>query len=494
MLPSLSYNPSYQETPMFHTLSLCLLLLFPFSTVSAMSEKNTREIVSPLDDQTSIAVTIYNQDLALVRDARKLTVQPGQQTLAFREVSAKIRPQTALLAAPGLQVLEQNFEYDLLTPQSLVDKYVGQQVTLIKTHPTTGEETEQEATVLSSGNGTVLRVGDQIESGIPGRLIFPSVPENLRDRPTLTMLVHSRDSEPQPVVLSYLTGGLSWQADYVAELGEDDTTLDLNGWVTLKNESGATYENARLKLVAGDVNRVKERPRPREMMRMGAVALEEESFGGMAEESMFEYHLYTLARPTTIKEKQSKQVALMQANAVQVRKEFVLNGQNYYYSNQAGNLGKKIKVGVFIELKNSKEDGLGQPLPAGTMRVYKKDSSGSLQFVGEDRIDHTPENETVRLKLGDAFDVTADKKQTDFKKLSGFSRYNYAFESAFELVLKNAKEEAVTVRVQEPVPGDWEIIEESAPHVKESSSAAVWQIKVEPESSTTLTYQVRVKY
>ncbi len=480
-----------------HALCLYLLILLPllpFSTVSAMPEKETKEIVSTLDDQNSIAVTIYNQDLALVRDARELTLQPGQQTLAFREVSAKIRPQTALLAAPGLQVLEQNFEYDLLTPQSLLEKYVGQKVMLIKTHPTTGEETEEEATVLSTGGGTVLRVGDRIESGIPGRLIFPSVPENLRDRPTLTMLVNSKNSEAQPVVLSYLTGGLSWQADYVAELGEDDTTLDLNGWVTLKNESGASYENAQLKLVAGDVNRVRERPQPMAMMRMETTLEESDSSAGMAEESMFEYHLYTLARPTTIKEKQSKQVALMQASNVQIKKEFFLGGQNYYYSNQVGDLGKKLKVGVFVTLKNSKEAGIGQPLPAGIMRVYKKDSSGNLQFVGEDRIDHTPENETIRLKLGEAFDVSADKKQTGFKKLSGGSRFNYSFETAFEIVVKNAKEEAVTVRVQEPVPGDWEIIEESAPHVKESASAAVWQIKVEPKSSTTLTWRVRVKY
>ena len=482
---------------MIHTICLCLLILLPLTAVSAMpekTEKNSEEIVSSLDDQDSVAVTIYNQDLALVRDARKISLKPGRQTLAFREVSAKIRPQTALLAAPGLRVLEQNFEYDLLTPQSLLEKYVGQKVTLVKSHPTTGEETEQEATVLSNGSGTVLRVGDHIESGIPGRLIFPAVPVNLRDRPTLTMLVDSKSEEPQPVVLSYLTGGLSWQADYVAELNTDDTALDLNGWVTLKNESGATYENAQLKLVAGDVNRVQERPQSRGMLRVGAVALSEESLGGMAEESMFEYHLYTLGRPTTIKEKQSKQVALMQADSVQVKKEFVLDGQNYYYSNKAGDLGKKMKVGVFVELKNSKEAGIGQPLPAGIMRVYKKDSSGSLQFVGEDRIDHTPENETVRLKLGDAFDVTADKKQTDFKKLSGFSRYNYAFETAFEMVLKNAKDEAVTVRVQEPVPGDWEMIEESAPHVKESASAAVWRIKVEPKSNTVLTWRVKVKY
>jgi hypothetical protein len=458
-----------------------------------MSEKNSKEIVSTLDNQESISVTIYNNDLALVRDVRKLTLQPGQQTLAFREVSAKIRPQTALLAAPGLQVLEQNFEYDLLSPQSLLEKYVGKKVTLVKTHPTTGEETEQEAIVLSNGSGTVLRVGNHIESGIPGRLIFPSVPENLRDRPTLTMLVDSKSTEAQPVVLSYLTAGLSWQADYVAELGEDDTTLDLNGWVTLKNKSGASYENAQLKLVAGDVHQVREPVQPRPM-RMEMLSEAAGRAPSMAEESMFEYHLYTLGRSTTIKEKQSKQVALMQANGVQVKKDFVLRGKDYYYSSKAEELGRKIKVGVFVEVKNSKEAGIGQPLPAGIMRVYKKDSSGSLQFVGEDRIGHTPENETVRLKLGDAFDVTADKKQTDFKKLAGFSRYNYAFETAYEVVLKNAKDEAVTVRVEEPVPGDWEIIEESAPHVKESSSVAVWHIKVEPKSRTTLTWRIKVIY
>jgi hypothetical protein len=438
-------------------------------------------------------VTIYNQDLALVRDAREVTLPVGQQTLAFREVSAKIRPQTALMKAPGLQVLEQNFEYDLLSPQSLLEKYAGKNVRLVKTHPTTGEEVTEEATVLSVSDGVVLRVGDRIESGVPGRLIFSDVPHDLRDRPTLTMLVDSRDSAPQPIVLSYLTSGLSWQADYVAELGADDTDLDLSGWVTLKNESGATYQNAQLKLVAGDVTRVRERAQPR-MMASRAVFAEAAMDSGMAEESMFEYHLYTLGRPTTIKEKQSKQVSLMQADKVRVEKELVLNGQNYYYSSQVNELGKKIKVGVFIKLKNSKEDGLGQPLPAGIMRVYKKDSSGSPQFVGEDSIDHTPENETVRLKLGDSFDVTAAKKQTDFKKLAGSGRYNYSFESAFEMVLKNGKDKPASVKIVEPIPGDWRILEESAPHEKATSGTAVWRVKIEPKSSTTLKWRVKVKY
>jgi hypothetical protein len=213
----------------------------------------------------------------------------------------------------------------------------------------------------------------------------------------------------------------------------------------------------------------------------------------MQQESLFEYHLYTLQRPTTLAENQTKQVALMSAAGVPVKKELLLEGANYYYSGQHGELGQKIKVGVFVEFDN-KGEGLGIPLPRGVIRMYKKDSQGNAQFVGEDRIDHTPKNETVRLKLGDAFDVTADKKQTDFKKLAGTSRYNYVFESAYEIVLKNAKKEAVTVTVREPMPGDWAMVSESLPHIKAASGTAEWKVKVPADGKTTLTYRVRVRY
>jgi hypothetical protein len=213
----------------------------------------------------------------------------------------------------------------------------------------------------------------------------------------------------------------------------------------------------------------------------------------MQQESLFEYHLYTLPRPTTLAENQTKQVALMSATRVPVSKEYLLAGSNYYYSGQYGELGQKMKVGVFVEF-NNKGDGLGIPLPKGVIRMYKKDSQGNAQFVGEDRVDHTPKNETVRLKLGDAFDVTADRKQTAFQKLAGTSRYNYVFESAYEIVLKNAKAEAVTVTVREPMPGDWAMVSESQTHTKAASGTAEWQVKVPAEGKTTLTYRVRVKY
>jgi hypothetical protein len=214
----------------------------------------------------------------------------------------------------------------------------------------------------------------------------------------------------------------------------------------------------------------------------------------MSEEGLFEYHLYTLQRPTTIRNNQTKQVSLLNAAAVAVNKEFRLQGSPYYYRGQQGDLGQKLKVGVFVEFDNRKKDNLGMPLPKGIVRVYKQDKAGRPQFVGEDRIDHTPENETVRLKLGDAFDVTADRKQTDFRKLGGDGRYNYRFESGYEIKLKNAKDEAVTVTIAEPVPGDWRMLSESHKHTKASADTALWKIKVPAKGETVLTYRVEVKY
>ncbi len=453
------------------------------------------EIVSTAADQHGVAVTIYNDNLALVKDARRIRLARDFNRLAWREVSAQMRPETAQLRnvtnPDGFRLQEQNFDFDLLTPNTLLEKYLGREVTVIRVNPATGEEARERATVLSTNGGVVLKFADRIETGIPGRLAFAGVPDTLRDRPTLVISLLNPTAGVQDLELSYLTGGLSWRADYVAELNADDSLLDLNGWVTLTNQSGAAYPDAKLQLVAGELHRVLDaQPTPRAAMAMAAKVAEA---GDMQQESLFEYHLYTLQRPTTLAENQTKQVALMSASRVPVKKEFLLEGANYYYSGQHGDLGQKIKVGVFVEFDN-KGGGLGIPLPRGVIRMYKKDSRGNAQFVGEDRIDHTPKNETVRLKLGDAFDLTADRKQTDFRKLAGTGRYNYVFESAYEIVLKNAKSEAVTVTVREPMPGDWTMVSESQPHAKTASGTAEWKVKVPAEGRTTLSYRVRVRY
>lgn len=458
----------------------------------------TAEQRATLADQREVAVTIYNDNLALVKDQRRLQLASGASQLAFRDVSARMRAETAQLRSvshPGaLRVLEQNFDFDLLSPQKLLEKYVGQTVSVVRTHPTTGAETVESAQVLAANGGVVLRVGNRIETGVPGRIVYGEVPPNLRDRPTLVMALDNSQPQAQDVELSYLTGGLGWRADYVVELGPKDDVLDISGWVTLTNTSGASYRNARLQLVAGDVNRVRpeQQASPRGLV-MAAPAMAKVS-NDMAEEKLFEYHLYTLARPTTIAENQTKQVALLSGTGVPVRKEMVLRGLEYYYQSQAGELGKKLKVGVFVEFDNKESARLGLPLPKGVVRVYKKDKSGNAQFIGEDRIDHTPKNEKVRLKLGEAFDVTADKRQTDFRQVSNDNRKGYAFDTAYEIVLKNAKDEAVQVTVQEPVPGDWQITSSSQPYTKAAANLATWSVSVPAQGSTKLTYRVLTRF
>ncbi|HDS15514.1 MAG TPA: DUF4139 domain-containing protein [Proteobacteria bacterium] len=453
------------------------------------------ELVTTLAEQSGVAITIYNQNLALIKDKRRLELPAGEVKLAFREVSAQLRPETALLAGDGLAVIEQNFEFDLLTPEALLKKYVGRRVEVISRHPTDGSESRQAAEVLSANQGVVLKFADHIESGVPGRLSFSEVPVTLRDRPTLTMLLVNRQAGVRDLELSYLSGGLSWQADYVAELDAADRAVNLSGWVTLNNTSGVSYQNARLQLVAGDVHQAPPEPvvfdggRREMLMKAMPTAAPQ-----MAQEGLFEYHLYTLSRPTTIADNQSKQIALLQAPAVSCQKEFLLRGSAYYYRRVSAEVDSQLKIGVFLEIENRRKNHLGLPLPKGVVRVYKQDSLGGLQFVGEDRIEHTPENETLRLKLGDAFDLTATRKQTDFKKIEGDSLYNYVYEVSFQFTLKNAKAEAVEIKVVEPVPGDWEILRESHQHLKDNSRVASWRVPVPPKGETVLSYSVRVKF
>lgn len=462
-------------------------LVAAMAMLASAQAQTVRETVSGATDREATAITVYNEDLALVKERRKVVLPAGLARLSLREVSAQMRPETALLRAVSgspLVLLEQNFDFDLLTPQNLLDKYVGREVTVLRTHPTTGEERHEKATVLSTQNGTVLRFADRIETGVPGRIVFDSVPANLRDRPTLSVLLEAAGGS-QSLELSYLTGGLAWKADYVANLSADGKLMDLSGWVTLTNRSGAAYENARLQLVAGTVNRVPAQT-PFKIQAMPAAAARARA--DATEESLMDYHLYSFERPTSIADNQTKQLALLSAGAIPVRREYLLAGADYYYRERYGQIGQKLKPAVFVEFDN-RGGQLGKPLPAGVIRVYARDSQGAAQFVGEDRIGHTARNETVRLKLGEAFDITAERKQTSWRKLGDTSS-----ESSYRIELRNARSEAVTVRVQEPLPGDWEMVQESHKSTKESARAVSWRIDVPPGGSTVLDYTVRVRW
>ena len=452
-----------------------------------LAAEPVHDVTSGAADREAVAVTVYNDDLALVKERRRVDLPAGLTRLSLREVAAQMRPETALLRAvtgQPLSLIEQNFDFDLLTPQKLLEKYVGREVTVIRSHPTTGEDRRERATVLAAGDGTVLRFADRIETGVPGRLAFDSVPSNLRDRPTLSILLEAAGGK-QAVELSYLTGGLSWKADYVANLSTDGKSLDLNGWVTLTNRSGAGFDNATLQLVAGTVNRV--RAPEQRLYAMPAPSPVAKTMGA-TQEALMDYHLYSFERPTSIAENQTKQLALLSASAVPVHREYLLAGNEGYYRERYGQIGQKLKPAVFLEFEN-KGGQLGKPLPAGIVRVYARDSKGAAQFVGEDRIAHTAQNEKLKLRLGEAFDITAERTQTSYKKVA-----DNVIETAYRIELRNAKEEAVTVRVQEPLPGDWEILQESQKHTKESSRVASWNVALPAGGTGMLEYGVRVRW
>ena len=438
----------------------------------------------------SLAVTVYNDDLGLVRDQRRIGLERGVFTLPFRDVASRIDPTSVAfrsLGHPGaVDVLEQNYEYDLLTPASLLEKYVGERVTLVT--PVDGGEVAVEATLLSVEGGTVYQIGDSIALNPPGRVVLPRIKGDLKATPTLMWTLRSDRAGGEPVEVSYLTGGLSWKADYVATLSEEGRRLDLGGWVTLKNQSGATYPDARLKLVAGDIHRAsrESRGRVREVLAEAAMAADASSF---EERTFYEYHLYDLPRPTTIKQNQTKQIRLLEGAGVETEKIYRLHGASGYYTSRYGG-EKNLKVGVYQAFDNREDNGLGMALPAGVVRLYQADTDGTLQLVGEDRIDHTPKDERVLLKVGEAFDVVADRRQTAFDVVAS----GHVWEAAFEVEVRNHKEEDVTVRVIEPLPGDWELLSSTHDHEELDAFTVRFDVPVEAGGETTLRYRFRVRY
>ena len=447
-------------------------------------------LTSTLRDQQNVSVTIYNSNVGLVKDTRIIDFKPGVHELKFMDVAGKIDPTTvhikSLINDSSLNVLEQNYEYDLLSPQKLLEKFVGQKVQLATINPETKKEEIVEATLLSTQGGNIFQIGDKIHIGHHGRVLLSKIPENLIPQPTLVWMLENRLSRPQKLEASYLTSGTNWKADYVAVLNKLDTMTDLTGWVTIDNRSGATYQNALLKLVAGDIHRVQGEMRMDYARPMAAAKEASQQF---KEESFFEYHLYTLDRRTTIKDNQTKQMTLLDANQIPLKKLFIFAGYPQYYYSQVDQRSNKQKVGVFLELENTKKNNLGIPLPKGTIRVYKEDKDGSLQFIGEDRIDHTPKDEKFKIKIGEAFDVVGERIQTDYKHL-GYNLY----EVAFEVSLRNHKKEDIKVLVEEPIPGDWEMLSNTHPYEKLQAHLIRFDVPVAKDKEVKVKYRIRFRY
>ncbi len=475
---------------------VCLLPFGLTAKPSAAGSAAAPQGVSTLDDQTDLAVTVYNSNIALVRDVRQLQLPRGTFDLQFEDIAATVNPATvhfrSLTEPSRVSVLEQNYEYDLLEPDKLLRKYVGRDVTLVRRRTDSGGVTRDEevtARLLSFNSAPVWQIGNEIVTGLQADHVrFPEVPGNLHARPTLVWSLENTGGSAHRVEASYLAGQLSWNADYVLTVARDDASADLDGWVTVTNGSGTAFRRATLQLVAGDLNRVREK-----MMMDGVMAQTAERAAApppMTQESFSEYHLYTVGRKTTIENSETKQISMLAGTSVPVRKRYVVDGQSFYYRN-AQHPGAPIKdvVQVFYQLKNDEKSGLGLPMPAGTVRVYQADSRGGAQFAGEDRIDHTPKDETLNLKIGNAFDVVAERKQTDFERIS-----SNVYEVAYEVTLRNHKTTPITVEVNEPIGGTWRILQSSHAYTKTDAWAAQFEPPVPANGATTLTYRVRVTY
>lgn len=440
-------------------------------------------------DQIGMRVTVYNNNLGLIKDTRNVRLAKGRGELRFMDVAAHIIPETVHAKSINLpnafSILEQNYEYDLMDADKLLDKYVGRKIKLIDWNKFQDRKETVEAVLLSNNKGQIYKIGEEIYLGHPGYKVLPGIPENLIAKPTLTWLYENGSEKTHQLEVSYLTNNINWKADYIVMLNEDDSAADVSGWVTLDNKSGATYKDARLKLVAGQVHRVE----PTALD--GRVYAQRREKGVRApqfqEKAFFEYHIYNLQRKTTLKDKQTKQVSLLEASGVKISKELLVYGRASYFTRQYQANIPKQPVSVYVKFKNSKDNNLGMPLPAGIMRLYKQDEDGSQEFIGEDKVEHTPKDEEVRLKIGQAFDVVAERVQTDYRRIT--SRIH---ESEWRISLRNHKEEAVSVGVIEPLYGNWSVISSSHRYQKIGAFTIRFDVKVPSDGEEKLQYRVQV--
>ncbi len=429
-----------------------------------------------------LTITIYNDDIALVRDVREIAFETGRSVVEFKDVSALILPQTVALSADDVTVLEQNFDYDLLSPAKLLEKAVGQRVRIVRTNPGNGAETSEIAEVLSVNDGAVLKIGERIEilrdDGLPTRVIFDKVPPNLRARPTLSVDLQTKTAGTRRAELRYLTNGMQWKADYVGVFDEKNERLDFQGWITLMNHSGTSYPDARAYLVAGDLNLVTSasswRGRTRSTQRSAGTEASPQA-------TLADYYLYELPQRTTISDRQTKQVAFIDAGGVHASKIY------RYVANYFSNMESPESATFAVEFSNAKASGMGLPLPAGIVRMYARDSQAKAQFIGEDLLEHTPAGSHIAIDVGEAFDVTVQAQIRDASQGAfwngGFASMHYAF--------RNARKEPVRVVFEQHGLGlDWEVEEESLKGAKRDAFTYRWEVDVPGNGETVLTFKI----
>ncbi len=482
------------------------------ATVAALAQQEGK-----VSKPTSVSLTIYNQNFGVVKDRRTVELAKGRTLLIVEDVAQLIDPTTvhfkSLTAPNAVAVREQNYQYDLINPTTMLNKSVGKRVT-IRQNLGNGQQKEITGVILApvtaavaqtggegggsqtTYNGLVIKTDDgQLVLNPSGEVSLHEMPAGLVPIPRLVWLVDSEQAGTHDAEVSYMTQGLTWRADYVVVLSSDDKLVDVTGWVTLDNKSGATYENANLQLVAGDVRRIQ--PPRRGGFGGDAVAMQAaKAAPQFQEEQLFEYHLYTLDGTTTVRNNEQKQMTLLAANKAPCTKKFVYDGRHGFWGiynpdyrpGEQWDTSDYKKVNVIVEVKNSKPN-LGIPLPKGRMRLYKADSRGSLQFIGEDEIDHTPKDETIRLTVGDAFDIVGEHKRTSFRRIG-----EKEVEESFEITIRNHKDEEVTVSVIEHLWADWRITQKSTDFIKRDARTVEFPVKVAPNGTATVTYTARTRW
>jgi hypothetical protein len=456
------------------------ILLLAFGLVAApLSAQSAIQPVLPAPSHTAqgdVAITIYNQDRALVQDRRELALPAGRSRQEFPDVSAQIRPETVTLRGDGIGIVEQNFDFDLLTPSALMQKAVGETVTLVRINPANGAETRERARILAANGGVVMQIGDRIEvlrdDGLPTRVIFDHVPDQLRARPTLSVTLDAAHGGRQPVTLNYLTSGLGWSADYVALFDEPNARMDVQGWITLTNQSGTAFTDARTLLVAGDVNPPRPTygrypmpppppPPPGGLVRAGTQSAARERLGG--------FYLYPLPERTTIADKQTKQVSFLNVSGAPAARA-------YEYRNPwLGTAEEPQSASSVIRFSTGRGGGLGDALPAGTVRVYQRDARGNPQFVGEHAIGHTPMGSSLSLATGEAFDIKVRPIVAERERVNTSPRWR----TRMIYEVSNASSVPVTVEVvQQGLWGDTRISDETIKSERLNADEAMWRVPV----------------
>lgn len=465
-----------------------LLLASLLSPLPALAQDASTPAAIAPSAQGDVSVTIYNGDVALVQDVRPLDLRTGTVRQDFPDVSAQIRPETVSLAVPDARIVEQNFDFDLLSPSSLMEKAVGETITLLRTNPATGAETRERAKVLAVNGGVVLQIGDRIEvlrdDGLPVRAIFDNVPPSLRARPTLSVTLDSTRAGTRPATLSYLSRGLGWKADYVALLDRKSGTIDVQGWVTLTNTTGTTFTNARTLLVAGEVGSNDDeqmyrpnRPRRQPLQQAGTETANREQLG--------DFYLYPLPERTTIADKQTKQVSFLDVKGAPATTGY------RFVNGWLGTTEQPASAQSIVRFSNAARGGLGDALPAGTIRVYMRDARGQPQFTGEAAIDHTPQGSKIALTTGDAFDVKV-RAVVESRTRINANRW----QTKMRYTLTNATPAAVTVELTQGGL-DWSdtrITDQSRQSERVDAGQAVWQVPVPANGSTTVTATFDTRY